>query len=153
MRAAESNWHLADDTFKCIFMNELNFNKISLNRFLRQPWLKKDKDILSWQVWFYAWWCQCGKLNFWSTRLKTDVLYMFHTKFHLARSIFYSPRSKCTCIGEQAHASFPHCDAICQSCQSFSKHDIDKVSPHYSVLHVYTVKKNQFYAPAWIQQG
>ena len=52
---------------------------------------------------------QCGKLNFWSTRPKTDVLYMFYTKFHLPRPIFYSPSSKCTYIGERASVSLPHC--------------------------------------------
>ena len=44
---------------------------------------------------------QCAKLNFWSTRPKTDVLYMLYTKFHLPRPIFYSPSSKRTCIGER----------------------------------------------------
>ena len=52
---------------------------------------------------------QCGQLNILSTCPKTDVLYMFYTKFHLPRSIFYLPSSKCTCIGEQASISFPHC--------------------------------------------
>ena len=50
---------------------------------------------------------QCGKLNFWSIRLKTDVLYMFYTKFRLPRSIFYLPSSKCSQIGERASISFP----------------------------------------------
>ena len=49
--------------------------------------------------------CQCGKLNFWSTRPKTDVPYMFYTKFHLPRPIFYSPSSKCTRIGEHKFPS------------------------------------------------
>ena len=52
---------------------------------------------------------QDGKLNFWSTHPKTDVPYMFYTKYHSARWIFYSPNSKCTFIGERASISFPHC--------------------------------------------
>ena len=36
---------------------------------------------------------------FWGTHLKTDVLYMFYTKFHSPRSISYSPSSKCTRLG------------------------------------------------------
>ena len=51
---------------------------------------------------------QCGKLNFWSTYLKTDDPYMFFTKFHLPWSNFYSSSSECTRIGEQASVSFPH---------------------------------------------
>ena len=38
---------------------------------------------------------QCGKLNFWSTRPKTDVPCMFYTKFHSPRPFLYSPSSKC----------------------------------------------------------
>ena len=52
---------------------------------------------------------QCGKLNLGGTPLKTDVLYMFYTKFHPPRSIFYSPSSKCTSIGERESISFPQC--------------------------------------------
>ena len=52
---------------------------------------------------------QGGKLNFWSTRPKTDVPYMFYTKFHSPRPIFYSPRLKCTRFGERASISFRHC--------------------------------------------
>ena len=51
---------------------------------------------------------QCGKLNFGGTRLKTEVPYMFYTKFHLPWPIFYSPSLKCTRIGEWASVSFPH---------------------------------------------
>ena len=54
-------------------------------------------------------WFQCGKLNFWSICLKRDVSYMFHTKFHLPKSIFYSPSSKFTSIDEQASVSFHLC--------------------------------------------
>ena len=35
---------------------------------------------------------QCGQLNFWGTHPKTDVPYMFNTKFHIQWPIFYSPR-------------------------------------------------------------
>ena len=51
---------------------------------------------------------QCGKPNFLSTRPETDVTYMFYTKFHLPKPIFYSPSSKCTRIGERASVSFHH---------------------------------------------
>ena len=51
---------------------------------------------------------QCGKLNFWSSHPKTDVPYMFYTKFHSPRPIFYLPSSKCTHTGERARVSFPH---------------------------------------------
>ena len=51
---------------------------------------------------------QCGKLNFWITRPKTAVPYMFYTNFHLPKPIFYSSSSKCTHIGERASISFPH---------------------------------------------
>ena len=43
----------------------------------------------------------------WET--KTDVPYMFCTKFHSPRPIFYSPSLKGACIGEQANVNFPHC--------------------------------------------
>ena len=33
---------------------------------------------------------------------------MCYTKFHLPRPIFYSPNSKCICIGERTSVSFPH---------------------------------------------
>ena len=52
---------------------------------------------------------QCGKLNFLGTHPKTDVPYMFYTKFHSPGPIFYSPSLKCTCIGERVSISFPHC--------------------------------------------
>ena len=55
---------------------------------------------------------QCGKLNLWSTHLKTEVPCMFYTKFHLPMSTFYLPSSKCTQIGEQVSISFPHCSDI-----------------------------------------
>ena len=45
---------------------------------------------------------QCGKLNFWSTRPKTDAPYMFYIRFHSPRRIFYSPSSKFTQIGQGA---------------------------------------------------
>ena len=45
---------------------------------------------------------QCGKLNFWSTHVETDVPYMFYIKFHLPSSIFYLPYSKFTHTGECA---------------------------------------------------
>ena len=51
---------------------------------------------------------QCGKLNFWSTRPKTSVPYMFYTKYLSPRPIPYWPSSKCTRIGERASASFPY---------------------------------------------
>ena len=52
-----------------------------------------DRPLFEWnQV------LQCGKLNFWSTRPKTDAPYMFYTKFHLPRPVFHSPSSKCTRI-------------------------------------------------------
>ena len=51
---------------------------------------------------------QCGKLNFWSTRPKTDLSYMFYTKFYLPRPIFYSPSSKCTPTGEWTSVNSPH---------------------------------------------
>ena len=35
--------------------------------------------------------------------------YMFYTKFHSPRPIFYSPSSKCTLTGERASVSFLHC--------------------------------------------
>ena len=41
---------------------------------------------------------QCAKLNFWSTRLKTDIPCMFYIKFHLPRPIFYSPSLKLTLV-------------------------------------------------------
>ena len=50
---------------------------------------------------------QCWKLNFWSTHPNTDVPYMFYTKFHSPRPIFYSPSSKCTRVGERMSISFP----------------------------------------------
>ena len=49
--------------------------------------------------------CQCGKQNFWGTHPKTDVPYMFYTKFHLPGPIFYSPSFKCTRIGERKFLS------------------------------------------------
>ena len=58
---------------------------------------------------------QCGKLNFWSTRPKTDVSWMFYTKFHSARPTFYLPSSRFICIGEQASFNFPHCSSIANS--------------------------------------
>ena len=51
---------------------------------------------------------QCGKLNFWDTRPKTDVPSMSYAKLHLPRPILYLPSLKCTCIGERASISFPH---------------------------------------------
>ena len=59
-----------------------------------------------------AWSLQCGKLNFWSTRPKTDARYIFYTKFHLTRPIFHSPSSKCTRIGKRASDSLPDCPYI-----------------------------------------
>ena len=53
---------------------------------------------------------QCGKLNFWSTRPKTDAPYMFYTKFHSPRPIFHSPSSKCICTGERTSISFSDWD-------------------------------------------
>ena len=54
-----------------------------------------------------TWWTRCWvrslsnhhpiqgeKLNFWSTRPKTDIPYMIYTKFHSPRLIFFSPSSK-----------------------------------------------------------
>ena len=49
-----------------------------------------------------------AKLNFWSTHPKTDVPYMFYTKFHSPRPIFYLPSSKYTHIGNLASVNFPH---------------------------------------------
>ena len=43
---------------------------------------------------------QYGKLNFWSTRPKSDVPYMFYTKFYLDKPNFYSLSSKWTRIGK-----------------------------------------------------
>ena len=48
------------------------------------------------------------KLNFLSTHPNTVVHYMFYTKFHSPRPIFYFPSSKCTPIGERVSISFPH---------------------------------------------
>ena len=52
---------------------------------------------------------QWEKLNFWGTRPKTDVPYMFYTKFHSPGPIFCLPSLKCTCIAERACVSFLHC--------------------------------------------
>ena len=43
---------------------------------------------------------QYEKLNFWRTRPKSDVPYMFYTKFYLDKPNFYSFSSKWTCIGK-----------------------------------------------------
>ena len=53
------------------------------------------------------WHRQCGKLNFWSTRPKTDAPYMFYSKFHLPRPTFHFCSSKCTRIGKRASVNFP----------------------------------------------
>ena len=59
---------------------------------------------------------QCGKLNFGGTRPKTNVPYMFFTKFHSPGPIFYLPSLKCTCIGERASVSFPHSGRVSILC-------------------------------------
>ena len=65
-------------------------------------WLRYSKSHI-WP-WKFKVKVQCGKLNFLSTRPKTEV----YTKFNLPRPIFCSPTSKCTRIGERASVSFPH---------------------------------------------
>ena len=75
--------------------------------------------------------------KFWSTRPKTDVPYMFYTKFHLPRPIFYLPSSNCTRIGEQASVSFPHWNGdidlsqhwlIMACCLMAPSHDLNQCS-------------------------
>ena len=59
-------------------------------RWKHQSWHIPAGNTTSWCNIVVNVYTQCGKLNFWSTRPKTDVLYMFYTKFHLPRPIFYS---------------------------------------------------------------
>ena len=66
----------------------------------------------------------CGKLNFWSTRPKTDAPNMFYTKFHSPRPNFRSPSSKSTRSGERASLSFPDWIhfKLTSTCHSFKNH-------------------------------
>ena len=82
---------VAADIFRCNFCKNI-FCALSqiLQRFLVQCLV--DKKI--WFIQVMAWCRQAaselaerGKLNFWSTRPKTDVSYMFHTKFHSPRPL------------------------------------------------------------------
>ena len=64
-------------------------------------------------------WCFLFQLTYsvWETKFlehspKKRCSYMFYTRYHLPRPIFYSPSSKCTRIGKRV--SFPH-----RYCSSF----------------------------------
>ena len=82
--------------------------------------MNQSKRIVNWtmrnKIWWnfnpskklYLWILQCVNLNFWSPCPNTNVTYIFDTKFHLPRPIFYSSSSKCTRIGERESVSFPH---------------------------------------------
>ena len=48
----------------------------------------------------------------WNTYPKTSVPYMFYTKFHSPRPIFYWPSSKCTRIDKRASISCPQCGCL-----------------------------------------
>ena len=77
------------------------------------------------------WQQQCGKLNFWSTRSKTDFPYMFYTKFHWPGPIFCSSSSKCTHIGEWGSVSFLHCS----KCKLYTAH-FDTLRPRQHDRHL-----------------
>ena len=87
-------------------ISSFNQEKFQLFASLQCWWI--IGNVRSWSYIFNTF-IQCGKLNFWSTRPKTDVPYLFCTKVHSTRPIFYSPSSKCTRIGERASISFHYC--------------------------------------------